>query len=522
MARSAKTDVNTIATIRSRAEEDLVSFIKLVAPYQVLGPIHEEICRWWTRGDAKPNQLLLLPRDHQKSRLIAFRVAWTLTKDPTATFLYISATSTLAKKQLGLIKQILDSEIYRRYWPQHLLPDQGQRESWNANEIVLDHPARKAEGVRDPSVFTAGLTTTITGLHFKYAVLDDVVVRENAYTEEGRQKVRDQYSLLASIESADAQEWVVGTRYHPRDLYHDLIEMEEEVYNEEGELQYRDRVYEVFSREVEDAGDGAGNFIWPRQQREDGKWFGYNARILAQKRAKYKDRVQFYAQYYNRPEDRDNPAIDPATFQYYDRSMLLQTKGRWTYNGKVLNVFAAVDFAFSRAVKADRTSIVVVGVDFQNNVYILDIATLKTDKISDYYKEIARLYVKWEFQKIRAEVSVAQQVIVREIKEAYLKPSGLSIRIDEYRPNRYEGTKQERIAAVLEPRYDMRSIWHFKGGLCQDLEEELVLQNPPHDDMKDSLANAIAISLPPMRFTHQSRGNQNVVAFHPKFGGVSL
>ena len=152
----------------------------------------------------------------------------------------------------------------------------------------------------------------------------------------------------------------------------------------------------------------------------------------------------------------------------------------------------------------------------------LDIATLKTDKISDYYKEIARLYVKWEFQKIRAEVSVAQQVIVREIKEAYLKPSGLSIRIDEYRPNRYEGTKQERIAAVLEPRYDMRSVWHFKGGLCQELEEELVLQNPPHDDIKDSLANAVAISIPPMRFTHQARKERNVVAFHPKFGGVSI
>ena len=297
---------------------------------------------------------------------------------------------------------------------------------------------------------------------------------------------------------------------------------EEEVYNEEGELQYRDSVYEVFSREVEDVGDGTGTFIWPRQQRADGKWFGFNARILAQKRAKYKDRIQFYAQYYNRPEDRDNPAINPDTFQYYDRSMLFQSKGRWTYNGKILNVFAAVDFAFSRALKADRTSIVVIGVDFQNNIYVLDIATLKTDKISDYYKEIARLYIKWEFQKIRAEVSVAQQVIVREIKEAYLKPSGLSIRIEEYRPNRYEGTKQERIAAVLEPRYDMRSVWHFKGGLCQELEEELVLQNPPHDDIKDSLANAVAISIPPMRFTHQARKERNVVAFHPKFGGVSI
>ena len=83
MAKTNSNSKATIDAIRQRAEDDLISFIKLVAPYQVLGPIHEEICRWWTRPDAKPNQLLLLPRDHQKSRLIAFRVAWTLTKDPT-------------------------------------------------------------------------------------------------------------------------------------------------------------------------------------------------------------------------------------------------------------------------------------------------------------------------------------------------------------------------------------------------------------------------------------------------------
>ena len=39
---------------------------------------------------------------------------------------------------------------------------------------MLDHPLRKKENVRDPSIFTGGLTTSLTGLHCDIAVLDDV------------------------------------------------------------------------------------------------------------------------------------------------------------------------------------------------------------------------------------------------------------------------------------------------------------------------------------------------------------
>jgi adenine C2-methylase RlmN of 23S rRNA A2503 and tRNA A37 len=60
------------------------------------------------------------------------------------------------------------------------------------------------------------------------------VVSNNAYTEEGREKVRDQYSLLSSIETVGAREWVVGTRYHPLDLYSSLCEMEITSYDEYG------------------------------------------------------------------------------------------------------------------------------------------------------------------------------------------------------------------------------------------------------------------------------------------------
>ena len=138
----------TIDEIRVRAEEDLEFFIQLIAPQQVLGNCHREVCQWWTREDAKKFQLLLFPRDHGKSRLVAYRVAWALTKDPTLRVLYISATANLAEKQLGFIKGILASDTYRRYWPEHVNPEEGKRTRWSNSEIMLDHPLRKKENVR--------------------------------------------------------------------------------------------------------------------------------------------------------------------------------------------------------------------------------------------------------------------------------------------------------------------------------------------------------------------------------------
>ena len=296
----------TIDQIRQAAENDLVTFIKLIAPEQVLGQCHEDVCNWWGNENAKSHQLLLFPRDHGKSRLVAYRVAWELTKDPTLRILYISATANLAEKQLGFIKSILTSEIYSRYWPDHVHPEDGKRTRWTNSEIMLDHPLRKAEKVRDPSVFTGGLTTSLTGMHCDIAVLDDIVVYENAYTGEGRNKVKSQYSLLSSIEGADAREWVVGTRYHPVDLYNDLLQMEEDLYDDEGNKIGEENIYEIFERPVEDRGDGTGEMLWPRSQRRDGKWFGFDIKVLAKKRGQYLDKGQFRAQYYNDPSDPDN------------------------------------------------------------------------------------------------------------------------------------------------------------------------------------------------------------------------
>jgi len=506
-----------IEAIKTRAEQDLEFFIRLVAPHRLLGGIHQELISWWNREDAKSHQLVLLPRGHQKSSLVAYRAAWEITRKPETTILYISSTANLAEKQLKAIKDILTCNIYRRYWPEMVNVDEGKREKWTNSEISVDHPARKLEGIRDPTVFTAGLTTTVTGMHCSVAIMDDVVVRENAYTEEGREKVREMYSLLASIENNDSSEWVVGTRYHPKDLYQDLVDMAEDMFTMDGDLYDTKPVFEVFERQVENKGDGTGEFLWPRQRRHDGKWFGFDIETLSKKRAQYLDKSQFRAQYYNDPNSDDTAPIPRELFQYYEKSFLSQTGGVWYFRDKRLNLMAAIDFAYSLNKKADYSVIVVIGMDHQGCIYILDIDRFKTDRIQEYYKKILEAHIKWGFRKIRAEVTAAQMAIVKNLKES-VQANGSYFVIEDFNP-RGQGVKEERVSAILEPKYQNNAVYHYRGGNCQILEEELVMRRPPHDDIKDCLASAVEIVYPPKR--DSMRAKVSPISYHPRFGGVA-
>ncbi len=511
---------------RELCERDLAEFIHYIHPNSILGSIHTEILTWWRRQDAKNHQLLILPRDHRKSTLIAYRAAQALTVDPTSRILLISSTSNLATKQLKFIKDILTSDAYRRYWPEMVNKDEAKREKWTEREISVDHPLRREYAIRDPSIFTAGLTSNIVGLHCDISILDDVVVASNAYTEEGREKVKEQYGYLSSVESVNAKEWVVGTRYHPNDLYSDLIAMEMEEYDELGNVNKRNTLFEIFGDDdprkiqVESQGDGQGEYLWPRQKAPNGKWYGFNWEVLSQKRAQYTNKTHYRAQYYNDPLDVESANISKDYFQYYDPRHVHRRDGKWFFKDGRINVVAAVDFAYSTGKKSDFTSIVVVGADSNNNFYVLDIDRFKTDKMAEYFNRIAKLYEKWNFRKIRAEVSVAQKAIVTDLKESYIKPLGLALSIDEYRPSRWMGAKEERISAVLQAKYENKQIWHYSGGFCQTLEEELIFTNPAHDDIKDALAAAVDLAIAPSGFFNRLKQGAAQFQFHSRWGGV--
>jgi phage terminase large subunit-like protein len=186
--------------------------------------------------------------------------------------------------------------------------------------------------------------------------------------------------------------------------------------------------------------------------------------------------------------------------------------------GSKLNVYAAIDFAFSLAKKADYTAIVVIGIDSENQIYVLDIDRFRTDRISEYFQHLFNLSTKWDFRKLRAEVTVAQAAIVRQIKDL-IRENGLAITVDEYRPT--QGSKAERIAATLEPRYDNHAIWHYRSGDIQVLEDELSTRNPAHDDVIDALASAIDIAIKPTK-NLKSTQRSSIIWDAQKFRGLKV
>ena len=96
----------SVDEIREAAESNLITFIRLVAPHRVLGRVHEDLCSWLTRDDRKSHQMVLLPRDHQKSSMVAYYVAWEITRNPAITVMYVSSTVNLAEKQAKFIKDV--------------------------------------------------------------------------------------------------------------------------------------------------------------------------------------------------------------------------------------------------------------------------------------------------------------------------------------------------------------------------------------------------------------------------------
>lgn len=499
---------DTLKEIRELAEHDFVTFVKLVAPYNVMGTCHEDLCKFLTNPDLKPYRLVLYPRGHRKSFYAAMYACWRIVVDPSIAIVYLSATSDLAESQLRTIKSTLESPIVRRYWSQLVNVDEGKREKWTTTEICVDDPRRKAEGTRDSTVKAGGLTTNITGAHADLIILDDMVVPKNN-TEEGRRQVMSQYSQLQSILNPGGGILAVGTRYHPKDIYSTMQETIEEIYDDDGNIIGKEPQWDILQKSVEENGE----FLWNRQKRKDGKYYGFDFRELSRIKAGYVDKSQFYAQYYNDPNDAGSALITSDMFTYYNRDHLYTKAGVYYIKDRPLNVYAAIDFAFSIAHRADSTAIVVVGVDSENNRYVLDIDRFKTDRINDYYGHLIALHEKYNLRKLRAEVTMAQQAIVTALKDK-LAENSVRLVIEDYRP---QTKKEERVAAVLRPLYEDHKIIHYRGGNCEILEEEVTQLKPAHDDVKNALADAISISVAPKQHRYQKFQEVKTMS---RFGGI--
>lgn len=513
--------------IRRAAEEDLYVFAKLINYNYCYGEIHERVFDWLSRYGASARQLLLLPRGHLKSHCIATWCAWEITRKPWTSIVYLSAGEDLAKDQLYAIKNMMTNPVYKKFWPEMINEREGDREHWSAVSINVDHPERKHRGIRDHTLIVKTVKSNFIGLHCEAIVFDDVVVPNNAYTETGRREVQRALSQCTSILNPGGTIKAVGTRYHPKDAYQDMLEAKYREWDElSREFVNEEPLWEVMEEVVEDEGDGTGNFLWPRVETEDGSCYGFDIQQLEIIRADYMSKgesAQFYAQYYNDPNDESTNLVDRSAFQYYDPKYLVVNSLGVSIKGKKLKIKAAMDVAWTEVRESggkdpDYTAIAVVGVDEDGYYYVLDLARFRTSNFQVYYDNVISLSEKWGFRKITVESNAGGKLVAQEIERLSRQAGGL-ISV-EHKANAGAGAKSKlmRQYAVVNPKYELKSVFHRKDGLTSVLEEEIVLERPAHDDLVDALGMAMEDLKPPMKTRFYMDTDKKVIT-DSRFGG---
>lgn len=508
---------------REVLEQDLWEFAKYINPHYCYGDIHEEVFRWLQDSGPHNHQLLLMPRGHLKSHCIAVWCVWWITKDPCTSIIYLSAGEDLATVQIYAIKNMITSDRYRRLWPDMIQKEDAKRDKWTAWGFNVDHPKRKEMGIRDMTLLIKTVKSNFVGLHCDVTIFDDVVVPNNAYTETGRKEVRGAISQCTSIQNPGGFTKAVGTRYHPADTYSDFKEAVIKIWDpDQQEFIREDNLWDIVEYQVESFGDMTGEFLWPRTVNPtDGKPYGFDTPSLAAIQARYfsqGENAQFYAQYYNDPNDPDSEKVSRDCFQFYDPKFVTFTDGFFYFNKKRLILSAAMDVAWTTNKGSDYTAIAVVGVDSEWNIYVLALDRFKTQDYDTYYEHVNALYSQWGFKKLHVETNAGGTLVASEIKKR-LKQNGHTLMVVGKASTANEGKKEERHNAILVPRVKNGQVYFAKGGLTQVAIEEIVLERPPHDDLKDVLTAAISnLVVAPSRTENT---NNNIVPFryHTRFGG---
>jgi hypothetical protein len=501
---------------RKDCESHLFFYAQVIFPDRYFGDVHREYFNFFQSSlesaiekGRETNDAALMPRDHQKSFCLAVAVSWAVTKYPWFTVAYVSSNPQLAQDQLGVIKNIFQSEIHRELWPLMLNYVKGRtgeyehkpKGTWTQDGIDVDHPERPL-GEKDRTIKATSARSTNTGGHYKLIAFDDLVTDENYDSQAGRDEIKRAYRSFSKIATTGSIKWMVGTRYLPNDLYGELKETFVPIHDEVGNVIEEKPLWNWFEKVVEDSKyfDGSGTFLWPRTQMPDGKWYGFDRQILSTKRAEsLGDESLYGGQYYNNPEVGTANKIAKSNFMYIQPNLLENRQNKWFYGNKELKLACGMDLAFSEAgnkkqqKKRDHTAIAVIAWDAEGYLYILALERFQTAKAEVYYDKLQELHTYWDFREATVETNAGGAVVANYIQDE-IRKEGHTLVIKHQHKNQREGLKEERNSQLFEPLYRQKSVYHTKGGYTRLLEEELTLAKPSHDDLMDAVWIAVSNS----------------------------
>lgn len=355
---------------------------------------------------------------------------------------------------------------------------------WNNNEFIVNTRKRI---VKEATVTALGASGAVVSKHFDVIIGDDLVGFENARTETQRRKLKEWvYSSLMPTLEPDGEIHILGTRYHPLDLYEDLINTGNykvvkqsaiNIFDSKDNLHLK---YKKLGFVKADISHGEEFSLWESK-------FSMAGLIEIRKEAGL---ISFGMQYQNDTELAKGNIFKPEYFRYYkgyridydNNKAYVEVEEEEGIIEKEVSIYMGIDLAISQKTSADFFVIAVIGVDRDNNIYCIEFFK---DRLS-FDSQINKILYYGESKypmvvRVGIESVAYQEALLQEVRRNSTLP------IISLRTSVDKVTRATRRSALFENHRVF-----FKDDM-QEFEEMLLLfPEVEHDDLFDGWEFAVS------------------------------
>lgn len=420
-------------------------------------PHHELIADKLMQVDkgSAPRLILSMPPRHGKTELVSKRLpAWFVGRDPYRQVIVTSYSDELAHDAGREVREVMDSNFYNQVFPQ----------------TALRHGSRSKDRLQTTQggilVFT-GMGGSVTGRGADLAIIDDPL---KSPAEANSRATRDhqwnwfRQVLMTRLMGHAARVIVCMTRWHEDDLVGRLTNPRNPFYDPEYAKQWEVLNIPAFAEENDPCGRNPGEILWPeRSPREF---------LDAQRRL---DPTGFAALYMGKPAPPEGNFFKKKHIETYKPNDLPDN----------LRYYAASDHAVSLNQGRDPTCMGVVGVDADDNIWVMpDIVwrQIPADTQVEAMLDLARRYkpIFWWAERGHITHSIGPYLRKRMIEE------NVFCNIDEKTP---VADKQTR-AQAIQARMSLGRVFfpEFAPWWAEAEDEMLNFPNGAHDDFVDFLS----------------------------------
>jgi len=452
MIEATKQEIGIALRILLEQKKAIEEFAKTIFPHHITSAIpdfHSEIYDLLLDENIK-RVCIAAPRGFSKSTIVSFiYVLWQALYKKSKFIVIISDTYTQSKFFLEAIKKEIEDNAMIG-----LMFGNMKGEQWSEGEIEFNN------GVK---IVCKGSGMKIRGLKYRETrpdliILDDLENMELVESKERRDKMLRWFSaeVMPAID-INGRIIYVGTILHYDSLLNKVL----------NDKSWKRKIYRAMDKEHTVS-------LWPQR---------FSVDKLNGIKQEYRNNGVldlFYSEYMNDPISNENAEFKKEDFQYFEMSDIDHRK---------LNKFTTVDLAISKKESADYTVILTVGIDENNNMFILDIQRERLDPL----QTIKRIFwVNTKFRPIWIGIeSVAYQKALIYFLKDEMKKKHQYLNIKEIKP---DTDKERRIRRII-PRYKSGTIFHQTKHT--NLEEELLrFPKGQHDDIADCVAMQIEMNFP--------------------------